>query len=409
MSKLFRYKGKSAEGRSVEGSIEGLSADGVASELLAQGITPIGIRETAPDSDLQIRFQRWWYQRQIGLTDLVMFSRQMCSLTRAGIPIIRTLESIASTARNVEFKRVLNEIAERLQAGHNLAASMQQYPAVFSSLYVAIIHIGESVGRLDEAFLQLSKYLELEEETRKRIKSASRYPVFVLISVVVAVAIINIWVIPPFSAMFESFGSGLPWATKLLLKTSKFSVAYWHWFVLAIAAAVYGFHRFTLTDRGGLWFDRMKLRAPVTGSIQERALLARFARTFSVTLDSGLPATQALAVVSRAVDNRYVGDKIMGILDSVERGDTLTNAARDSGLFPPLVLQMLAIGEDTGAVAEMLIQVAEFYEGEVDYDLKKVSESIEPILIVFVGGVVLVLALAVYLPMWEMAGAAKGG
>ncbi len=389
--------------------MEGLSPDGVATELLAQGITPLGIHETQTGADLQVRFLRWWYQRQISLTDLVMFSRQMSSLSRAGIPIIRTLESIASTCRNVEFRRILHEIANRLQAGHELAASMQQYPRVFSSLYVSIIHIGESVGRLDEAFLQLSKYLELEEETLKRIKSASRYPTFVLISIVVAIAIINIWVIPPFSAMFESFGAGLPWATKLLLQTSKWSVAYWHYVLAVLGTAAYAFHRFISTEKGHLWFDRLKLRAPITGSIQERALLARFARTFAVTLNAGIPATHALAVVSRAVDNRYVGDKILGILESVERGETLTNAARDSDLFPPLVLQMLAIGEDTGAVSDMLIQVAEFYEGEVDYDLKRISESIEPILIVFVGGVVLLLALGVYLPMWEMASASHSG
>jgi len=217
-----------------------------------------------------------------------------------------------------------------------------------------------------------------------------------------------IWVIPPFSAMFESFGAGLPWATQLLLETSRYSVEYWHYALIVMGMTAYVFNRYINTDTGRLWFDRLKLRAPISGSIQERALLARFARTFAVTLNAGLPATQALAVVSRAVDNRWVGQKIMGILDQVERGETLTNAARDSGLFPPLVLQMLGIGEDTGAVGEMLLQVADFYEGEIEYDLKKLSESIEPILIVFVGAVVLVLALGVYLPMWELANASGG-
>ena len=408
MPKTFRYKGRSAQGDAVEGNIDGLSVDGVATELLSRGITPLGIEPASAGSGLQVRLERWWYQRQIGLTDLVMFSRQMSRLSRAGIPIIRTLLSIAGTSRNVEFKRVLTEIAERLQSGHNVASSMQHYPGVFSDLYVAIIHIGESVGRLDDAFMQLAKYLELEEETRKRIRAAARYPVFVLISIIAAIAIINIWVIPPFSAMFESFGAGLPWATQLLLETSRYSVEYWHYALIVMGMTAYVFNRYINTDTGRLWFDRLKLRAPISGSIQERALLARFARTFAVTLNAGLPATQALAVVSRAVDNRWVGQKIMGILDQVERGETLTNAARDSGLFPPLVLQMLGIGEDTGAVGEMLLQVADFYEGEIEYDLKKLSESIEPILIVFVGAVVLVLALGVYLPMWELANASGG-
>lgn len=407
MAKAFRYQGRSADGKAVRGSLDGASSDGVAAELVARGVTPLGITEVSGESDLQVRLNQWWMQRKISLSDLVMFSRQMYSLTRAGIPIIRTLESIASSSRNSEFARILAEIAGRLQAGHSLAASMQRYPRVFSSLYISIIHIGESVGRLDESFIQLSHYLELEDDTRKRIQSASRYPMFVMISIGFAIVIINIFVIPPFGKMFESFGADLPWATLLLMKSSKFSIEYWP-HVLIVMLGLFGLARqYINTTAGGLWFDQLKLRFPITGSIQERALLARFARTFAVTLSAGLPVTQALTVVSRAVDNRYVGSKVLKILESVERGETLTNAAHDSDLFPPLVLQMLSVGEETGAVDGMLLQVAEFYEGEVDYDLKRISESIEPILIVFVGGVVLVLALAVYLPMWEMASASK--
>ncbi len=409
MAKVFRYRGRSADGSSVGGDIEGVSIDGVTAELLAKGITPLGISETSTGTDLNLRLLRWWRQRQIGLTDLIMFSRQMCSLTRAGIPMIRTLDSIARSSRNEELQRVLGEIGERLQAGHAFAASLQNYPNVFSNLYVAIVHIGESVGRLDEAFHQLSLYLELEEDTRKRLRSASRYPAFVMISIAVALVIINIWVIPPFGRMFEGFGANLPWATQLLLDTSAFSVQYWPHGLALLLVAFGAAHQFVNTAKGRLWFDRLKLRVPVTGSIQERALLARFARTFAVTLSAGLPVTQALNVVSRAVDNEYVGQNVRKILESVERGEGLTAAARNVGLFPPLVLQMLSIGEETGAVDEMLLQVAEFYESEVDYDLKRISESIEPILIVFVGGIVLLLALGVYLPMWEMASASRGG
>lgn len=408
MAKRFRYRGRSAHGHPVGGDIEGVSVDGVAAELLAKGITPIDISEARARSDLQVRFVRWWHQRQITLLDLIMFSRQMYSLTRAGIPIIRTLESVSDSNRSVELKRVLAEIAGRLQAGQSLAASMQHYPMIFSSLYVSIVHVGETVGRMDEAFHQLAQYLELEEDTRKRIASASRYPVFVVISIFVAMIIINIWVIPPFGKLFESFGSDLPWATKILVESSAFSIEYWPHGLAVMLVLIGAGRQFVNTPKGRLWFDRLKLRVPITGSIQERALLARFARTLAVTLSAGLPVTQALTVVSRAVDNRYVGEKVLKILDSVERGETLTNSARDSGLFPPLVLQMLSIGEETGAVDEMLLQVAEFYEGEVDYDLKKISESIEPILIVFVGGMVLLLALGIYLPMWEMATASRG-
>lgn len=392
----------------VEGRVESGSANGVASDLIAQGITPLGISEAHAKSDLQIRITRWWQQRQIGLTDLIMFSRQMSSLLRAGIPIIRTLESISSSCRSAELKLILGEVGEGLQAGHSLAASLQKYPKVFSTLYVSIIHIGESVGRMDESFLQLAQYLELEEDTRKRIAAASRYPMFVMIAIVVAMVVINIWVIPPFGRMFESFGAELPWATRLLLDTSAFSVKYLPHGIVILLVAAGAAHQFINTEHGRLWFDRLKLRIPITGSIQERALLARFARTFAVTLSAGIPVTQALNVVSRAVDNTYVGKKILKILESVERGETLTNAAHESGMFPPLVLQMLTVGEEIGEVDEMLIQVANFYEGEVDYDLKRISESIEPILIIFVGGMVLLLALGVYLPMWEMAGAARG-
>ena len=406
---IFEYTGRSASGESIRGQVESASISGVAADLAAKGIVPLRIdvaggQQAAWMGDVQ----RWWYRRKITLTDVIMFCRQMHTLAKAGVPITRGLRGLAETMRNPEFGRVLGDIAEQLEKGHELASVLGRYPDIFSNLFVAIIHIGESSGRLEESFEQLHGYLTLEDETRKRIKSALRYPTMVVISMIVAVGVIDVFVVPPFAKMFEGFGSELPWATKLLITTSEFTTSFWHVGLAGILLLVWLARKWVATPEGRLSWHRFQLRLPRIGGILERALLARFCRTLAITLGAGLPVTQCLSIASRAVDNEFVGRQILEIRADIEGGDTLTAAAYSSGLFTPLVLQMLSVGEETGAVEETLSEVAGYYEREVDYDLKTLGDAIEPIMMVFVGGLVLVLALGVYLPMWEMASAARG-
>ncbi len=405
----FEYSGRTASGEAIRGRVEAASASGVASDLSAKGIVPLRIGEVDSDASESLeQLRRWWHRRRITLTDVIMFCRQMTTLLRAGVPITRALRGLSETLRNPEFGQTLVEIAEQLEKGHELASALGRHPKVFSNLFVAVVHIGESSGRLDEAFEQLHGYLSMEEETRRRVKSALRYPTMVLVSIGIAVAVINVFVVPPFARLFASFGSDLPWATQILISTSEATTRYWHFGAALIGIGFWFFRRWSATKEGRVAWHRAQLRIPTIGGILERALLSRFCRTLGITLGAGLPITQCLQIASRAVDNEFVARRIVAMREEIESGDSLTAAAHAAGLFTPLILQMLAVGEETGAVEETLSEVASYYEREVDYDLKRLADAIEPILIVFVGLLVLGLALGVYLPMWEMASAARG-
>jgi MSHA biogenesis protein MshG len=280
---------------------------------------------------------------------------------------------------------------------------------VFSQFYVSMVHVGENTGRLDEVFLQLSHHLERDLETRKRIASAFRYPIFVLVAIAAAVAIINLMVIPAFAKMFASFHAQLPLATRILLGTSKFFVHFWPAMLMAVFGSIVAWRRFVATEMGRLSWDRKKLSTPVVGEIVHRALLGRFSRSFATMLRAGVPLPTALHVVSHVVDNAFVGQKIRGMVAGIERGESVTRNAAATQLFSPLVLQMMAVGEETGALDQLLEEVADFYDREVDYDLKRLSDRIEPIMIMFIGVLVLILALGVFLPMWNLASVARHG
>jgi len=403
----YHYKGRSNRGDAIEGVVEGASPDAVAAQLFNSGITPIDIVENAPRRDVLADFRRHLTPKP-SLQDLMLFSRQMYTLMKSGVPISRAISGLAESTRNTMMVAALHDIGNSLEAGRTLSSALGHYPNMFSHLFVSIVQVGENSGRLDEAFLQLSHYLELEKDTRDRIKAALRYPTMVMVAIGVAVAVINIFVIPAFAKVFKGFHAELPWATKILIATSDFAVAYWPYMLVGLMLALVGVRNYVKTEKGRYQWDKAKLRLPVVGSIIRRATLGRYARSFAMASRAGVPLIQALTVVARAVDNEYVGDRIHHMRNGIERGDTLTRTAAASGMFTPLVLQMLAVGEETGNVDDMMQEVAEFYEREVDYDLKNLSSAIEPILIVAIGAMVLILALGVFLPMWDLAAAARG-
>ena len=399
---LFQYKARNSRGDAITGQVEAGSADAVASQLLNSGITPIDIQEIKTQGD-------WWQElmhrmgaRNPTLDDLILYCRQMYTLSKAGVPLIRGISGLAETTRNIVLSDALRRIRIELESGRELSLAMSQYPNIFTALMVSMVRVGENTGRLDEAFLQLAQYLELERDTRSRVKMALRYPLFVLAAISFAIAIINIWVIPTFAQVFRGMNLALPWQTRLLIDISAFFVAYWPHLLVLLVASVVGLRYYVQTETGRYKWDKLKLRIPVTGSIMLRATLGRFARAFSMSTRSGVPLIQTLTVVARAVDNAFIGERLLAMRNGIERGDSLSRTAAASSMFTPLVLQMLAVGEETGAVDDMMEEVAEFYEREVDYDLKNISSAIEPILIIAIGIMVLILALGVFLPMWDL-------
>ncbi|HHQ4651683.1 TPA: MSHA fimbrial biogenesis protein MshG [Aeromonas hydrophila] len=402
----FAYKGRDSQGNAVSGVVEAANEMAAAEQLMRRGVMPTELKPgkakaAALDWSLLL-------ERGVRLDELVVFSRQMYALTRAGIPILRAIAGLEESAHSKPLKRALHALGEDLGNGRPLSSSMQAHPRVFSSLFVAIIHVGENTGQLEEAFLLLANYFELELETRKRIKTAMRYPSFVLIAIGIAMVILNIMVIPVFAGMFAKFGVELPLATRILLATSHFFVHYW-WVMLGVLLAmVFGWRRWVSTVKGKLTWHRWQLKLPIVGTIIERSLLARFARSFSMMLKAGVPLNTALSLVADAVDNAWMAGRIRDMRAGIERGESLLRTAGSSGLFTPLVMQMIAVGEETGQVDDLLHEAAEYYEREVDYDLKSLTARIEPILIGIVAVMVLILALGIFTPMWDMMRAVRG-
>jgi MSHA biogenesis protein MshG len=407
----FRYTGRDAQGGKVVGTLQGASSDSVASDLLAQKITPLTIEEQAEQTgeDVLASLREKLRRKRVDLEELIIFCRQMYSLSKAGVPIIRAIGGLAESHRNQYFREVLQAVRSDLEGGMSMAMALHTHPKVFNTLFISMISVGENTGQLDQAFRQLSSYLELERETRKRIKQATRYPLFVLAAMGVALVVINLFVIPAFAKVFEQFKADLPWPTRVLIGTSQFFQDFWWLLAILFGGALYAFFKWIETDDGALRWDRIKLRLPIVGGIFERIALARFTRTFAMMYKAGVPLLQTLSINSASVGNRHIGQAILGMREGVERGEALTRTASASGLFTPLVLQMMAVGEETGALDDLFVEVADFYEQEVDYDLKQLASAIEPILIVAMGAMVLVLALGVFLPMWELGSVAKGG
>jgi len=403
----YKYRGRDNGGQPVQGVIEAASESSAADSLLRRGITPLAIQIEAHEAK-STAASGGLFQQRISHVDLIIFTRQMYSLTKAGIPLLRAMEGLAENTSNKRFGRVLKDLVEQLERGRQLSSAMAAHPRVFPRLLVAIVHVGENTGELEGAFLQLSDYLEKEQETRKAIKAALRYPMFIMLALVAAVVIINIWVIPPFAQMFANFNVELPLPTRIILATSNFFVNWWPMMLGASVLAIAGAINYVKTAAGRMAWDRFKTRMPVVGDIIMRSLLARFARTFAVMLQAGVPLTQGLGLVAEAVDNSWMSGRINDMRRNIERGESLTRTSRGSELFTPLVLQMIAVGEETGRVDEMLFEVAGYYEREVDYDLKSLTARIEPILLVFVAIIITIMALGVFLPMWEMMDAYRG-
>lgn len=406
----------------VTGTLEAVSPEDVASMLFGQSVTPIDIREvrkqdraaarargtsnsrsTARENTTLIgRINAILARRKVTIDELIIFSRQMLSLTKAGLPLDRAINGLAASISNPVFRRILQDVVASLESGSTLATAMGQHPKVFSNLTLSIIHVGENTGRLDDAFREINKYLALEKQTRKQVKSATRYPIFVLVALAVALAVITVFVIPIFSSVFERLGADLPWQTIALIKTSDFVIAYWPILIGSVVVAFLGFRSWVGTAPGRYSWDKRKLAIPLAGSVLERVALGRFARTFSMVMRAGLPIVQGLSVVAGAVGNDYIKRNIFRMRESVERGESLYRTAVNSEMFSPIVLQMIAVGEETGTIDELLEEAANFYDAEVEYDLKQLSDAIEPILIVMIAGLVLILALGVFLPIWDL-------
>ncbi len=404
----FAYKGRDRGGQLVEGRLEGADSGAVAGQLSGTGITPIEISPSAAPLKIGPGLFERLGEQKIEHTDILLFCRHMYTLLKAGVPIMGALKGLQESTDNKALSRVILSIREGLDSGHELSSTLASHPRLYSPFFVAMVRVGELTGTLEEVFLRLFHHMEFEKFMRDQVRAAVRYPAFVVATMVIAIVIINIFVIPAFAKVYQGFKAELPTITKMLIAFSDFMVASWPALLVALIALVIAARSFVGTARGRLAWDEFKLKVPVAGPIVLKATLARFARSFALAIRSGVPAVQALTMVANTVDNVHVARKIEAMREGVERGESVLRTAVQTQIFTPVVLQMVAVGEETGALDDLMAEIADMYQREVEYDLKSLASQIEPILVVALGGLVLVLALGVFLPIWDLGSAALG-
>lgn len=397
---LFQYRGRGRHRELVSGQVEAVDARAVASRLLASHITPIDIRPGAARrrTAASLRPPR----SRIRLDDLYFFCRQMHTLLRAGVPIMEALQGLHDSTPNRHLAEVIGDLRTGLDAGMELSTSLRQHPQLFSSLFIGLVEMGEASGNLPQSFQQLAEYLDRERDIRNKIRAATRYPLFVIAVIVMALLIINAFVIPAFADVFAKFHAQLPVMTRILIAVSDFIVNRWYLVIAAVLAVAVAARLYLQTPAGRHAWHRHQLGLPVVGKILYQSALHRFAYSLAITVRSGIPWSKGMSVASNAVHNEHIGAQVLKMRERLEAGESIAQTVKQSGLFPPLVLQMIRVGEQTGDLEHLLMEVSDYYRGEVDHALKNISTSIEPILIIALGIIVFIMALGVFMPMWGL-------
>lgn len=400
---LFEYKARDRMGQLVSGNMDAMDADAVGQELGRMGHFPIKIKSTEEvraDASEKIdpleRFQK------VKPQELVLFTRQMSTLFNAGIPILGILVAMEEQVDSPRFRRTVKQIRIDIEGGLSMSEAMEKHPAIFSELYTSMIAAGEAGGVMDELLGRLADLLEKQAETDAKVKGAMKYPKMVVSAMILAVCILMWKVVPVFVKMFDKAKIELPMATKILIGANKAFFDYWYLLLGGTILTIVIFKKYTATEKGRYQWDLFMLKVPIMGPIVLRSSMAKFARVFSTLQAGGVSILEILNVTAKVVDNSVISGIVLGLKDSVQEGTGLAAPLKKSGLIPPLVIQMIAAGEDSGSLDDMLFKVADYYDNEVDHAVKNLSSMIEPILLLFMAGMVLFLALAIFVPMWDM-------
>jgi MSHA biogenesis protein MshG len=399
---MFAYKGRNSRGEVLEGRIESPSAQAVAVWMSAVGITPVAIKQQQAAAQTPEWLKGLLGAPKLTEIELLLFTRQMGSLVRAGVPLMQALSGIQKSTRKPHVVAMLQQVRDDLDRGIELSAALARHPRSFSEFYVSMVKVGESSGQLETMFMRLHEQIQFDMDMRRKMKGALRYPMFVTIALALAVAIINIWVIPSFAAVYAQMKMDLPIFTRILIATSKFSIQYW-WLVIAvIAGIVVGFRAYIATPKGRRLVDEQKLKIPIFGPLMNKVAMARYAFAFATANESGIPLVQAYTLTSKVVSNAFYEERVVQMREGVERGESIYRVAQNSGIFNPLELQMISVGEETGRMDEMLRSISRMYQEEVDFEVSRLAQTLEPIMIGGLGAIVAMLMLAVFLPMWDM-------
>lgn len=395
---IFTYRGRARGGRLITGQVEANTPLAVAAQLRQRRVMATSVREKPEPLRLKIP----GFGGRVKDKDLTVFTRQIATMINAGLPLVQSLEVLASQQLNKQFKRILTKIRADVEGGSTFAASLKQHPTVFTPLYMSMVEAGEAGGFLDTVLNRLAGYIEKSMTLRRKVKGAMIYPATIITVAVAVVIFLLIFVIPTFKALFEGFGAALPLPTRIVLELSRLVKTHLLAGLGTLVGAVFGVRFYYRTEKGKKVIDSLLLRLPVIGQLIRKVSVSKFTRTLGTLLSSGVPILDGLNITARIAGNKVVEEAILKTRSSIAEGKTIADPLGASGIFPPMVVQMISVGEQTGALDSMLAKIADFYDAEVDQAVSNLTTLLEPILIVFLGVVVGGLVIAMYLPIFKL-------
>jgi type II secretory pathway component PulF len=418
----FLYKARDRGGKLITGQMEGANRSDIAGRIGGMGYIPVFIQATTGKGPAalsltkdtsplgkEISFAFLERFKRVKAEELLFFTSQLTTILRAGIPITTGLSILAEQAENPVLSKAILSVLDRIKEGDPLSGALALHPKIFSDIYIHMVRAGEASGKLEEVLNRVCSFLEYEIETKKRIKSATRYPKMVFGALIGAFLFAIYFIIPNFMGMFNSFKTTLPLPTRMMIGLHHIFSTYWYLIFGVAGVVVGGFYYWVGTNPGRYQWDLFRIRMPIMGPVFLKIFMSRFTRMFVTLNRSGLPMLQTLEIAASTVGNIFISNIVMAIQQSVKDGGTLSEKMRDKTIFPPLVYQMFAVGESSGTLDEIVEKVSDFYDKEVDNSIKNLSSLIEPIMIIFMGAMMLFLALAIFMPMWDMAKMARGG
>ena len=404
MAQVWQWVAVTKKGRKLKGELEAATEQIAESQLKKRNLTILKLKPKPKDLFAGLAFM----QPKVKNKDIVIFTRQFSTMIDAGLPLVQGLNILAEQNPNPTFKSILRQLTKDVEGGSTLAEAMKKHPKVFDNLFVNLIAAGEVGGILDTILQRLATFIEKAEELKSRIKGALTYPIVVMAIAFIVIAVILIFVIPVFQDMFSSFGSALPMPTQIVVNMSDFMKGNIHWIILAIIAFVYAFKQYAKTQGGRKTIDTWSLKLPVFGDLLKKTAVARFTRTLGTMMSSGVPILDSLEIVAKTAGNVVIEEIIYDVRGSIAEGQTIAEPLSENDIFPGMVIQMISVGEATGALDTMLGKIADFYDKEVDTAVDALTSMLEPLLMLFLGGAIGGLVVAMYLPIFTMAGAVGG-
>jgi len=401
MATTFTYKVKDTAGKIHDGEMEATTSGAVAKALRDKGFVPISVEEKT-SSALQKEIHIPGFTDRIKFKDVAVFSRQFATMINSGLSLLRSLNILAAQTDSKPLAKIIGEVKLKVETGASLSEAMAEHPKAFSTLYVSMVKAGEVGGLLDETLLRLADTIEAQVALRQKIKSAMMYPAAVLGLVVLIVTAMLMFIVPLFEDLYADLGGELPAPTKMLLLISAIITKYWWAVMVGVGGAIFAFKRWIATEDGRATFDKIKLKLPIFGTLIHKTAIARFSHTMAALTRTGVPILQAMDIVAETAGNAVVAAAVMDVQASIKEGESLAGPLASHDVFPPMVVQMMAVGEETGALDTMLEKVGEFYDKEVEAMVEGLTSLIEPLLIVVLGATVGGMLIALYLPMFNV-------